>query len=430
MIGYLRLVRGRNATRLTGALIAGLAVLVLAAPGAAGAAVRYAEPGGDGPEPCLAADACDLQVAVESLAVMDGDEVVVRSGDYMLGGGELLIEDDINLHGQSGQPRPRILGTGLSVVRTNSTFDARISDLTIRADAGTALSFAATIVERVDATTGDGVACAPFFTSTIRDSVCRSTGGSGSSGLAVGCGGACNYDVRVVNVTAVGDDYGIRLDVNGGANITINASNAIAQGGTFDVRAGATDMDAGNDPDVVLDHSNYRTREVVGANASVTAPGSGANQTAAPLLVNAAAGDFHQLPASPTRNAGAAVTGLGSLDIDRQARRQGIAPDIGADEFSEPTFRCAGRLATRVGTAGRDAIRGTRGRDVIVGLGRRDTINGLAGRDLICGGRGPDRLFGGPGRDRLLGQAGRDFLRGGPGRDRLRGGPGRDNQTQ
>jgi Tol biopolymer transport system component len=92
--------------------------------------------------------------------------------------------------------------------------------------------------------------------------------------------------------------------------------------------------------------------------------------------------------------------------------------------------RCARKLATKVGTNGRNRIRGTPGRDVIAGLGGNDVIRGLGGKDILCGGRGRDRLLGGAGRDTLLGQAGNDVLRGGPGRDKLRGGPGRDRQVQ
>jgi Tol biopolymer transport system component len=105
--------------------------------------------------------------------------------------------------------------------------------------------------------------------------------------------------------------------------------------------------------------------------------------------------------------------------------------DVFVRELVDPiTARCAGKLATKVGTVGRDGLRGTPRRDVIAGLGGNDVIRGLAGKDILCGGRGRDRLLGGRGRDTLLGQAGNDTLRGGPGRDKLRGGPGRDTQVQ
>jgi Tol biopolymer transport system component len=105
--------------------------------------------------------------------------------------------------------------------------------------------------------------------------------------------------------------------------------------------------------------------------------------------------------------------------------------DVFASELvTLPKVRCAGKSATKVGTAGRNRLRGTPRRDVIAGLGGNDVIRGLAGRDLLCGGAGRDKLLGGRGRDTLLGHAGRDVLRGGPGRDKLRGGPGRDRQVQ
>jgi uncharacterized delta-60 repeat protein len=121
----------------------------------------------------------------------------------------------------------------------------------------------------------------------------------------------------------------------------------------------------------------------------------------------------------------------------------------GTDPGSDGTPpRCAGRLATIVGTPAADRLRGTSRRDVIVSLGGRDVIRSLSGNDIVCagsgndtvfGGRGNDRLGGGSGndrllgesgRDRLVGESGRDRLRGGPGRDRLLGGPGRDAQRQ
>ena len=125
----------------------------------------------------------------------------------------------------------------------------------------------------------------------------------------------------------------------------------------------------------------------------------------------------------------------------------------GGGNRNQPDVRCLGRKATKVGTAGRDVLKGTRRVDVIAGLGGNDRIEGLRGDDIICagagndvviagagadfvaggggndrldGGDGNDALEGGRGRDRLAGARGRDQLLGGPGRDVLRGGPGRN----
>jgi RTX calcium-binding nonapeptide repeat (4 copies) len=93
------------------------------------------------------------------------------------------------------------------------------------------------------------------------------------------------------------------------------------------------------------------------------------------------------------------------------------------------TKRCGGRVATVLGTHGRDVLRGSRGPDVIVTGAGRDVVRGGrgadrictgAGRDMIRGGRGRDRLAGGPGADRILGGAGRDRCPGAGARDRLR----------
>jgi hypothetical protein len=83
--------------------------------------------------------------------------------------------------------------------------------------------------------------------------------------------------------------------------------------------------------------------------------------------------------------------------------------------------RCGGRIATLLGTGGRDVLRGSRGPDVIVTDAGRDVVRGGRGADRICTGAGRDVISGGPGRDTLVGGSGADRIRGGPGRDRCPG---------
>ncbi|HEY1237248.1 MAG TPA: hypothetical protein VGE91_02855 [Solirubrobacterales bacterium] len=83
--------------------------------------------------------------------------------------------------------------------------------------------------------------------------------------------------------------------------------------------------------------------------------------------------------------------------------------------------RCGGRVATVIGTAGRDVLRGSRGPDVIATGAGRDRVVGGRGNDRICTGAGRDVIRGGPGRDTLVGGRGGDRIRGGPGRDRCPG---------
>jgi hypothetical protein len=91
-------------------------------------------------------------------------------------------------------------------------------------------------------------------------------------------------------------------------------------------------------------------------------------------------------------------------------------------------MRCGNRIATVVGTAGRDVLRGSRGPDVIATGAGRDRVVGGRGNDRICSGAGRDVIAGGPGRDTLVGGAGRDRIRGGAGRDHCPG-AGRDDRT-
>jgi Tol biopolymer transport system component len=146
------------------------------------------------------------------------------------------------------------------------------------------------------------------------------------------------------------------------------------------------------------------------------------------------------------------ATNLDAADEDRFAdvflRRV-----VYAEEPSLP--RCAGRIATIIGTPGRDDLMGTKRKDVIVGLGGGDRIRSYTKADVICSGPGPDvvdagdngegggsdlvfagpgadkvvlgpelgRAFGESGNDLLVGSKGGDALYGGPGNDLLRGGP-------
>jgi Tol biopolymer transport system component len=111
--------------------------------------------------------------------------------------------------------------------------------------------------------------------------------------------------------------------------------------------------------------------------------------------------------------------------------------------------RCAGRIATVLGTPGPDVLRGTRRKDVIVAMGGDDEVRSFSRADVICGGPGRDEInagdngegggsdlvLAGPGADRVtlgpelgraFGEGGNDLLLGSKGGDGLYGGPGND----
>jgi hypothetical protein len=87
----------------------------------------------------------------------------------------------------------------------------------------------------------------------------------------------------------------------------------------------------------------------------------------------------------------------------RGARRKG-KPDIGAYELT----KCEGVIVNRVGTAGKDKLKGTKKKDGMLGLGGNDKLAGKKGKDGLCGGSGKDKLKGGPGKDKLDGGPGKD----------------------
>jgi hypothetical protein len=319
--------------RYSAVLAVGLATLV--ASSSAGAAVRFAEPNGDGPSGgggCPQDNPCSLDLAVEDPEVADGDEVVILPGDYNLADA-LLVNDGIELHGADGLPRPRLIGSSSPVVNAfDPLLHLRDFEITRTGTAsGTALGLGGGTAERLFVETGaNAAACSLSGGALIRDSVCWGgvigVGFNQSSGSTTG---------SLRNVTVVGTDFGISVFGSVG-HITYDAKNVIVSG-AVDVRA---EGDASGSATVNLDHSNYDSEleedNMGDGAASVDDPGSGSNQLAPPLLADAANGDFHQLVGSPTIDAGAGDPLLGAFDFEGQLRVQGAAPDIGADEFTPP----------------------------------------------------------------------------------------------
>lgn len=111
--------------------------------------------------------------------------------------------------------------------------------------------------------------------------------------------------------------------------------------------------------------------------------------------------------------------GTGAVPLTNNA-----AADRGADW--QPTAKCGKGIATIVGTAASETLRGGPGPDIISGQGGKDKIKGLGGKDTICGDAGNDNLNGGAGKDQLIGGKGKDKTVGGKGKDRCVGGKGAD----
>jgi hypothetical protein len=322
---------------------AGVIVAMAASVPAAGAAQRYAEPAGDGPAAtCPVENPCSFPDAVSGANTNDGDEVIVLPGDYSLAGG-ITSGDDIDVHGVAGQPRPRLFLTGgtngLIVNDGMSPQIPRYTDLELYSSGAPIAALNATTAGDftrmvVHATGGADRACSNPRGS-FRDVVCFNSGGA----VALGCrcgGNAFDDTLTVRNATAVATGAGstgvfLRAFMN--AKLRIEGKNVIASGDADDVRA-ESDGSMGVVASIALDYTNFDTATTNGgAGTSVSAVGSGANQTAPPVFVDPASANFDQAPGSPTIDAGTDDGLLGTTDLDGDPRLVGSAPDIGEDEF-------------------------------------------------------------------------------------------------
>ncbi len=344
-------------TRRTGAVLGGAGLIAVLATAPAFAATRYAEvsPGDGDPAVCAQADPCTIENAVEHASVVNGDEVIVAPGTYNLGTGTVTVADDIDLHGPAGGPKPKITtasttaSTGAVTILQFPGANATVSDLELEntgasGAAGINSAAAGVVAERLVVTsTQDAPAC-QLIQGTLRDSVCRNIGNGSAIGMAIGST-TVTFTLNLRNVTAVAQGNssisdGIDISAAGTAfNYVVDAKNTIAVGGTgfaSDVRA---QQSGGATATINFQNSNYDT--VATGTGTVTPAGTGTgNQTAPPVFVNQATGNYHQALNSPTIDAGASPALLGAFDFEGGARTvdsncDGTAtPDIGADELT------------------------------------------------------------------------------------------------
>lgn len=337
---------------------AALALAMFGGVATASATTYYVTPApGPGADCFTPATACFITNAD---SVGPGSEVVIEPGDYMVGNDQLSSLNTANFHGVAGQPRPRIFSTyafaawDLGLNASNMTlrhvelYTTGPTGITVN---GTGTSTVEDVV--IGATGSFGTGCTPAVRSggsvTFKNSVC--TGSTRGIGVTCVCGGSATIELR--NVTAIGGTNGIAIESPDGAgsptDYTATATNVIARhtgGAGADVRAQAGTTNA--DVAITLANSNYASENEATCatppcTATVTNPGTGTNQTGAPVFVDAAAGDFHQVPASPTVDAGADDPANGTADIDGQQRDiltvdvVGDTTDIGADELGRAT---------------------------------------------------------------------------------------------
>lgn len=318
------------------------------APSLAAADVRYAAPSPSGSGiVCTSPAPCDIVEALQSSGY--GDEVVITPGTYgsvgtpisaMLG---QLGGNDLNVHGVLGQPRPVIHSNanyGLFLNSSNNPLTPpRLSHVELHHTEGI-VGVRSGRHSRisdvyVEASSLSGAACSAV--GNYSNSLCIGRDSANAfSTTTDGAGTAPVSELRNVTAMALGSSgFGLMVDYSGGFRGDIKVVNSIVRGASGDVRAIASG--AGSTTTIELSNSNYSARsesQSAGGSASVTpAAGSATNQTSPPLLNNTATGDFHQLPGSPTIDAGADAAENGATDFDGVARIQGARTDIGAFEF-------------------------------------------------------------------------------------------------
>jgi len=440
------------------AALGALAALGTAAP--ASADVLYVAPDGtENPYGCTdPQEPCEIGYAIDQS--QRGDEVIVAPGDYKLDGG-LFIDLDRYVHGADGQRRPRLILSGHVVVNAG----AQLWHLALESSGPQALflrgswpwgpgpspypdAYPAVGEDLLVSATGSaGAERVAYGTASVeagavlRDSVVTASG-EGTSAVLTTAGRA---DLRNVTAIATGlNSVGIhvtnvrctpapfnRCYSSCSTTGEIVAKNSIARGTFADIRATANCDDPAT---LGISYSNFRAGSVSDSAGTITIEEG--NQTSVdPLFVNASEGDFHQMPTSLTIDAGTRDPLLGATDIDGQARRLGLGPDIGADEAPDADAdghpdgadncrksrnksqadrdrdgkgdacdplangRCANLF---LGTAADDHLSGTAEGDRIKGLGGDDSLEGRAGRDCLAGGGGVNTYRAGRGNDRVV----------------------------
>ena len=311
--------------------------LALAAPAASGA-IRHAEPDGDGPEPCLQSDPCDVYAAADAGfgGVQDGDEVRLAAGTYDLTGESLAVSNAITIRPAPGAGRPHLTSVGSRPVELYAPATLRglrVSGADIPC-CGSAVDVVYAsgggLLDRMVVVGGGSTLYALDVGGglTVRNSAVYTDAPSGLA-LNGSTGGG-----RVVGVTAISDPIVPTNSAGLGANSCFGAQeievvNSIVRGAEYDLVL--AESCAGNDISVEISHSNYETAEVVGS-GPVLVEGED-NQAVEPMLADPAAGDFRQLPASATVDAGLTGAAEGPLELLGDARIQGDGVDIGAHEL-------------------------------------------------------------------------------------------------
>jgi hemolysin type calcium-binding protein len=241
---------------------------------------------------------------------------------------------------------------------------------------------------------GGGVNTFKVDTSIRNSTVSGNTTEGRGGGVYVGA----DAPAEILNSTVFGNSANASSGGGGLAEATPGATirgSIIA--GNVDGNLGAPDVDGGP----------WTTSfSLIGDSSGADIVNAGGNRLDANLLLsglrdNGGLTNTHAIRRGPVKSK--IPKGQTPKSDQRGAPRKGKG-DIGAYEL----VRCRGVTVNRVGTTGRDKLKGTKKKDGILGLGGNDVLKGKKGKDGLCGGRGKDKLKGGPGKDKLDGGPGKD----------------------
>jgi hypothetical protein len=326
-------------------------LVALALAPAAQAAQRYVSTTGEG-EACTQPAPCPIKVGIRDAE--PNDEVIVTAGTYQLDAplAPKPEVENVHVHGAAGSSMPLIAAkTGLNPPISGGS-GGRLGYLDIVNEASNAFGIfcARGSVERVRVRVvgGNAIGIAARPGCAVRDTLVQAAG-NGAKALE---GGSSSGDssAAVRNVTAIASGTGSvgiassfafnPLGSGVVGTFTLDLKNAIASGGKADLEAADT-IGFGGAAKLVVAHSNF---DVAANGPNGTVIDAGGNQTAPPLFVDTAAGDYREAAGSPTIDAGVNDQ-LGPLDLDGNARLLGAAPDIGAFEFVPPPLAAGAPVA-------------------------------------------------------------------------------------
>jgi hypothetical protein len=342
------------------------------AAGSALAASRVASPNGTANPTCSSVAPCDLATALTG--AHNGDDVSLSAGDY--GSATAPIQGSIQtnaanltVHGPSSGPRPRVFlaatpsvsngPSGLVFAGTSTTLrDIEVHNVSsgvgaqaiFVADGSTIDHVVASTAGEAEATPDVQVAAAIIADgpTVVTDTVAYATnngGGAfqtpGAEGLFLEADGGSDV-VRDSTVVSAAGSLGFALEARGTVGTTVaTLQNTIVSGGSNGLvvaeESGAM-MTVNADHDRISGESTFSGAYNPGATVT----------TAAPVFVNAAAGDYREAPNSTATIDQGGPEGAGdpATDLDGDLRTVGVAPDIGADELpGAPSATATGTAA-------------------------------------------------------------------------------------